>query len=494
MIYSFSPFGYEGALVSVEVDLRRGVPMFDIVGLPDGAVSETRERVKASIINSKLKFPHERILVSLSPADLKKEGAGFDLPVALGVLSQMYDYECGKQVLVMGELELSGKVRSVKGVGAALATASSCGIKYAIVPRDENLEVPSGIKVRMVDSLEQALCALADLKAGSTGQFKEGSVKKYEFKVEFSDDYENSFDSVPQNLRFALTVAVAGHHNILAVGGPGCGNSLGMQQLPLLTPNLTGSESESVNRIWSLAGLPRHDNTRPFRMPHQTASLEGICGGGYACRPGEVSLAHNGILFLDEAAEFRSAVLQMLRCPIESGTITLSRAGRSTTYPAHFQLAMATNPCPCGNYGSKTKICLCSHKSIEQYWNKFSAPLLDRMQIRCFVDDEKTYPAYTLEEAREHIKIAWERQYARQGKLNQDLAPNEIMDNIKLSEEARQVLDSQMARYGLSPRAVSDITKLSRTLCDMHFNDTDVVMVEEMRMACELRKTDFRNL
>lgn len=416
-IYSFSPFGYVGSLVNIEVDLKRGIPAVDVVGLADGAVKETRERVRSAVINSGFEFPAERVLISLSPADFKKEGAEFDLPVALGILNAKEDSGfIEENVLVMGKLELSGRVRAVKGIHAACSTASASGIQYAVVPKpnfDEACSV-QGLKVVGVESLEEAASALKDVTCfGKAFEIKKESAESVSFSDEEGEDIDGL--ELPKRLIRAIEIAVAGKHNLLITGRPGCGKTMAVQRLiPLLTPNLTVDESQSVTRIWSLAGLmkPTEPLVRktPFRIPHQTASIEGICGGGPNCRPGEISLAHNGVLFLDEAAEFRSSVLQMLRVPLESHTITLSRAGRSTTYPANFQLIMATNPCPCGNYGSKEKICLCSAKSVEMYWRKFSAPLIDRVGVILNMDDSEEKCSVDIEELRKHIKTAFEIQ------------------------------------------------------------------------------------
>lgn len=398
-IYSYSPFGYEGALVTVEVDLRRGIPAVDVVGLADGAVKESRERMRSAIRNSGFEFPMERVLISLSPADLKKEGAGFDLALALAVLDAGKESKGSSDsegsVLVMGELELSGALRPVRGVHGAVSTAFASGISYCIVPVTNAAEAREvkGMKVFAADSLQDAFHALykPELFIASArcenAFLPEGAVEvegvpfgPVDHTIDFSDVKRQDF------LVRALQVAAAGGHNLLAFGQPGCGKTLALQRFSQLLPLLTVEEAQSVTRIHSLAGILGANQPLlripPFRMPHQTASIEGICGGGVNCRPGEVSLAHNGVLFLDEAAEFRSSVLQMLRVPLENGSITLSRAGRSTVFPARFQLLMATNPCPCGNFGSPHKLCLCSAKSVEQYWRKFSGPLLDRVDIR----------------------------------------------------------------------------------------------------------------
>lgn len=321
----------------------------------------------------------------------------------------------------------------------------------------------------------------------------------------FTDSEEGSLDEINDirgenaeaiaGMKYAMAVAAAGRHNIIAIGGPGCGKTTLLQRLPEITPNfLSDEEAAATTRVWSLAGLLKPNTgtlkSRPFRMPHQTASIEGICGGGPDCRPGEISLAHGGTLFLDEAAEFRSSVLQMLRVPLENHTITLSRAGRSTVYPADFQLAMAANPCPCGNYGSKTKICLCSLKGIDQYWKKFSAPLLDRIEIRYFFGEGYKLPTsvdLSLESIRAMVKKAWEAQLKRQGKLNSGLTPEEILKYVPLNDDIRTMLDKATLRYGFSPRAVRSIVLLARTVADMNgFEEVDTAC---MSVALELHKT-----
>lgn len=510
-IFSFSPFGYEGALVSVEVDLRRGIPAIDIVGLADGAVKESRERMQAAIRNSGFDFPPERVLISLSPADLKKEGAGFDLPIALGVLvangTSNGDTDfISEPILIMGELELSGNIRPVKGVHAAVSTAVSCGIMQCIVPlqnADEAREVV-GVKVFGADTLDNAYRALKDnsffeaksiAENGKIDYLPSGSVEidGVHFS-EISPEYEFADVKGQEKLIRALQICAAGGHNFLAVGSPGCGKTMAIQKFPALNPFLTMEESQSVTRIWSLAGLIKHSEPiiriPPFRMPHQTATIEGLCGGGINCRPGEISLAHNGVLFLDEAAEFRTSVLQMLRVPLENGQITLSRAGRTTTYPANFQLIMAVNPCPCGNYGSKTKICLCSAKSIEQYWKKFSAPLLDRIDLRLFVDnnseENKREKFSTTTEIRKDIAKAVSIQRKRQGVKNAKLTPRDVLSFCKLDSDCKKILDKAILRYGFSSRAVSSCVKVSRTIADLEGNEN--ISSKNMKEAIDFRK------
>ena len=405
MIYSFSPFGYNGSIVSIEVDLRHGIPATDIVGISDGAVKETRERVQSAIRNSGLEYPNERVLISLSPADLKKEGTVFDLSIALGILQKNFT----KNVLVMGELELSGAIRPVRGVYAACSTAIASGFQYAIVPMENlNEALESGINAIGCATLSEAFNLPEELSTR-----KIASVGGYDETISFREPDEKLSIKMTEKEMLALVVGASGRFNMMFYGSPGSGKTMLMQYMQYLTPSLTEEESKSVKRIYSLAGYGNKDENKvypPFRMPHQTASIEGICGGGPNCRPGEITLAHNGVLFLDEAAEFRSSVLQMLRVPLENKSITLSRAGRTTTYPANFQLIMATNPCPCGNYGSKDKICLCSAKSVELYWKKLSGPLLDRVPIRLHINpSEGVLKTYSLEELQSYVKKATEK-------------------------------------------------------------------------------------
>jgi len=512
-IYSFSPFGYEGSLVTVEVDLRRGIPAIDLVGLADNAVKESRERMQAAIRNSGFEIPPERVLISLSPADLKKEGAGFDLPIALGVLCANAENQGAVNfitdpVLVMGELELSGRIRAVKGIHAAVSTAASCGIMRCIVPlqnADEAREV-TGVQVYGADTLENAFRALQDSSFFEARDMNHGAsylpsgCEEIDgvYFPEISAGYEFAELKGQAQLVRALQIAAAGGHNLLALGAPGCGKTMAMQKFPALNPILTLEEAQSVTRIWSLAGLikPTEPLVRipPFRIPHQTASIEGICGGGPNCRPGEISLAHNGVLFLDEAAEFRTSVLQMLRVPLESGSITLSRAGRTTNYPAKFQLLMAVNPCPCGNFGSKTKICLCSAKSVDMYWKKFSAPLLDRVDLRVFVENNPEDSISTARpaglnstfELRQGIAKAVKTQRKRQGIKNSNLLPQDIAQFCPIDSETKEILDNGILRYGFSPRAISSCIKVARTIADL--DGSENISPAHMEEAINLRK------
>lgn len=290
-------------------------------------------------------------------------------------------------------------------------------------------------------------------------------------------------------LVYALAVAAAGRHHVLVFGKNIKGRDFVTGQITQFMPNLLAPEQTSVNRIFSLAGLTKPNQKiieRPFRTPHPTASIEGMCGGGTDCKPGEVSLAHNGVLFLKEATEFKTSVLQMLRVPLESGNITLSRAGRSTTYPADFQLVMTTNPCPCGNLGSAAYPCLCSAQAIKQYWAKLSAPLLDRISIR-YNTFKGVAPMYTgFSELRKRVKSAVEKQLKRQGKFNQELSVEEVVQYCKLTYNAQSALDSVVTRYSLSPRAKANIIRLARTVLDLKDGECDEIGQPSMEMAIAL--------
>ncbi len=520
-IISFSPFGYEGALVSIEVDLRRGIPLVEVVGLADNAVKEARERMRAAIRNSGLEFPLERVLISLSPADVKKEGAGFDLGIALAVLQEKLNLDADVsipndtfhedvQILVMGELELSGNVRPVRGVHAALSTSAENKIQFCIIP-EENAQEAAGLKnlrIFTVTNLQDAYKLIIKLRSKSfynkvvprkeTAQEKASSISSLSFPSDDTFDYKTVIGQ-PLFLR-SLQVAAAGLHNLIAYGPPGCGKTLALQHFQSLLPLLSIEEALPVTRIYSIAGKLKPGESLmvepPFRMPHQSSSLEGMIGGGPYCRPGEISLAHNGILFLDEASEFKTSVLQTLRVPLEDGKVTLSRAGRSTEFPARFQLLIASNPCPCGNFGTDDKICLCSSRAVEQYWRRFSAPLLDRIDIRVSLGranlDNKKAPqnsfTVTTEELRKDIEKATIIQRKRQQKANSYLSASELKQFCTLDAEVENYLNTESLLYGFSARGLHACIKVARTIADM--SEIEKIQLPHMQEAVSLHKNE----
>ena len=545
-IVSFAQYGYEGELVKVEADLRRGIPAIDIVGLPDGAVREARERMRAAIRNSGMEFPRERILINLSPADLKKEGSSFDLPIALAVLGTAAGLSHAGipgTVMVLGELELSGKVRPVHGVLAAVSRGLEEGISHFIVPAGNAAEA----KIRKeaiiigVESLSDAICHLDGISAAIAGRMdeKEAGRKENDARTIAQTGKQSGIVSwrecclpagVPgagyedvhgqAKLVRALQIAAAGGHHLLAYGPPGCGKTLSLQRFPVLLPDLDEETAVTVTRIHSIAGFPDRQSrmtdraqstsvhsaggnsgenspsddqpgygycagilrSPPFREPHQNASLEGMIGGGKNCRPGEISLAHGGVLFLDEMAQFRSSVLQALRTPLETGLVTISRAGRTGTFPASFQLLAAVNPCPCGNFGAQGRICTCTPDMIEKYWKRMTAPLLDRIDLRVAVqvplpDDLVRQTGFSTDELREGIgraRIAqWERNrgrgiWRRTGTwLNAGLDSANIGETCALSPKNERLFINSMEAARLSGRGGHGILKVARTIADL---------------------------
>lgn len=563
-IMSFASFGYEGEIIKVEADLRRGLPIVDIVGLPGSAVKEARERMRAAIGNSDLPFPQERILINLSPADQKKEGSGFDLPIALAVLQA--DCALDMPVMVIGELELSGRVRPVRGVLGALISGSAAGIEYFIVPKENEAEarIQQGVRIYGVETLREALECLYAIEAElrvekdceSNGGDKNSGAPAREAightgnsistaaswsEPSQADAAANTgtggfFEEVygQRELVRALHIAAAGGHSVLAYGPPGCGKTLSMQRFASLLPDLDPKTAEEVTHIYSIAGLLPHIRGHdvrikrpPFRMPHPNASLEGMIGGAGKCMPGEISLAHGGTLFLDEAVQFKQTVLQTLRAPLETGTVTLSRAGRATTFPARFQLLMALNSCPCGNLGADGKVCTCMPAVVEQYWKKLTAPLIDRIDLRIPVFPPQSYglpekPCYNTADMRKKIaasdKIQRERYaaYLRKGfnggaagtpvhnkAVNSSLAgaaqsaaqlsyknvhltPSALSAVCPLTGEAERIFTHNAEKRELSGRGSHAVLKIARTIADLA--QEEVIAAPHIEEAIRLRE------
>ena len=595
-IMSFASFGYEGEIIKVEADLRRGLPIVDIVGLPGSAVKEARERMRAAISNSELPFPQERILINLSPADQKKEGSGFDLPIALAVLQAGCALDM--PVMVIGELELSGRVRPVRGVLGALISGSAAGIEYFIVPKENEAEarIQQGVHIFGVETLREALECLYAIEAelrteknresntgektggapareaiGHTGNslrqdaaaihggstliqgktaYCTGTAAKSIISTAASWSEPSQADAAANTgtggffeevygqgeLVRALHIAAAGGHSVLAYGPPGCGKTLSMQRFASLLPDLDPKTAEEVTHIYSIAGLlpsmRGHDvriKRPPFRMPHPNASLEGMIGGAGKCMPGEISLAHGGTLFLDEAVQFKQTVLQTLRAPLETGTVTLSRAGRATTFPARFQLLMALNSCPCGNLGADGKVCTCLPAVVEQYWKKLTAPLIDRIDLRIPVFPPQSYglpekPCYNTADMRKKIAASDNIQrkryaaYLRKGLnggaaagtpvnkktdgiipfytvqstgvqlsyKNVHLTPSALSALCPLTGEAERIFTHNAEKRELSGRGSHAILKIARTIADLA--QEEVIAAVHIEEAIRLRE------
>lgn len=500
-IYAFDNFGYDGNVVTVESDLRRGVPAFDIVGLGDEAAKLSRERVRAGIRNSGLEFPSERIIVSLTSRRPHNEGAGYDLPIAMSILNlQMQEKDSEAKtdvdrVLVLGDLKLSGEITPVRSAVAAAETASSLGISKVICHSGNAEELTSipGLKIAAVENIAQALEAMQDREKFVENRIEEKDPMAVEFNVADKELLETARNLDVKGLYqscHALEVAIAGKHNLYFTGSYSPEKSELIQAfVPTLTPKMTDEEARVTSRIKSIAGLNhgfsvRERNAIPFRIPHQTATLEGMCGGGRNAMPGEISLANNGVLFLDEADEFRSSNLHMLRVPIDTKSVTLSKGALSTTYPAKFQLMMAGNSCACGNFGSSSKVCMCSAASVKKHTDKIPSSLMVNIEIKDFVErNPKDKRIWNFDDAQKRIKKAYEIQRKR-GTFNADLSPDEIREYCKLDEKSEKFFEDAVKAEEFSMKESMNFLKVSLTLANL--DGREKIMLKDIKDAYRL--------
>ena len=503
-----SLIGLEGYLVNIEIDVSAGIPCWDIVGLPDASVKEAKERVRTAIKNSGYDMQSRKIVVNLSPADIKKEGSFFDLPIAIGILacSGNINKKSIEDTIFIGELSLDGKINKVNGVLPMCIEAKKLGIKRVILPIENTKEaaVVKEIEVIGAKSLIEVVNFLNyRIHIEST---------KFDLKKLFHNREAEILDfsevKGQENIKRALEIAAAGGHNCLLIGSPGSGKTMLARRVPSILPDLTFEESLETTKIQSIAGILEKNvaliTKRPFRSPHHTVSSISLIGGGRIPKPGEISLAHNGVLFLDELPEFNKNTLEVLRGPLEDKVVTISRINASLTYPCNFMFIASMNPCPCGYLGSREKECSCSEQSISRYIGKISGPLLDRIDIQIEVSQvkyqnlENNTKIETSQEVKKRVNDARKIQQDRYKKekiySNSALTPKLIEKYCKLDSKGKQILELAFNRLGLSARAYGRILKVARTIADLA-NEKNILKthVAEAVQYRNLDKRYFKN-
>jgi magnesium chelatase family protein len=508
IIKSMSLIGLEGYLVNIEIDVSAGIPCWDIVGLPDASVKEAKERVRTAIKNSGYDMQSRKIVVNLSPADIKKEGSFFDLPIAIGILacSGNINKKSIEDTIFIGELSLDGKINKVNGVLPMCIEAKKLGIKRVILPIENTKEaaVVKEIEVIGAKSLIEVVNFLNyRIHIEST---------KFDLKKLFHNREAEILDfsevKGQENIKRALEIAAAGGHNCLLIGSPGSGKTMLARRVPSILPDLTFEESLETTKIHSIAGILEKNvaliTKRPFRSPHHTVSSISLIGGGRIPKPGEISLAHNGVLFLDELPEFNKNTLEVLRGPLEDKVVTISRINASLTYPCNFMFIASMNPCPCGYLGSREKECSCSEQSISRYIGKISGPLLDRIDIQIEVSQvkyqnlENNTKIETSQEVKKRVNDARKIQQDRYKKekiySNSALTPKLIEKYCKLDSKGKQILELAFNRLGLSARAYGRILKVARTIADLA-NEKNILKthVAEAVQYRNLDKRYFKN-